>query len=109
MKEAREALADKALEVLEGYLSFIKDAHAAQEFEVANDAYQFLIRHMPKITVGELDGGMVEPNIDKDVKGSRPEKDNKPVGPTIQIGIALGQKQLKEAAVEVIDVTNDKT
>ncbi len=105
VKEAREALAEESVNIVRDYMSFIKDAWASQEFDVANEAFQFLLRHLPK---GEDDETVVDPNIDKDVKGGRLKE--LPAGPTIQIGIALGTPKPKKelAPAEVIDVTDDE-
>jgi hypothetical protein len=101
VKEARAVLAAKALEVFEGYMRLIQEAHAAQEFKVAQEGYQFLLTHMPR---GEGDG-LIDSDVDNNPTGN-----NGPTGPTIQIGIALAPPKPKELApVEVIDVTDNGT
>lgn len=102
VKEAREALAAKSLALFEMYETLIKDAIAAQEFDVAAKSLQFLLEHMPK----DADGtSLLEAGVDR----PRPEAEKGPKGPTIQIGIAFGAPQQKALppAVEVIDVTTD--
>lgn len=92
MVEAREALRGKALELFERYDKAIQDALAAEKFEVALDAMQWLIEHMPE------EGGarMIEASVDQ------PKQLSGPMTPTIQIGFALGgivaaPKQLPQA------------
>lgn len=101
VKEAREALAKRALEVFELQMKIAQDALAAQNFTEANKAVQFLLEHMPKDEEGIT---LLDSSVDnvKETKGSS--------GPTIQIGIALGPKrEPKELApsspIEIIDVT----
>lgn len=97
VKEARQALASKSLELFEMYVQLIRDALAAQEFKTAQKGIQFLMEHLPK----DVDGvSFLDTHIDKKV-----EKDKGSSTPTIQIGIALGgqtQKALPQA--DVIDV-----
>ena len=99
VREAREALAARALELFELQMQIARDALANGEFEQANKAVQFLMEHMPKDSEGNT---LLDPSVDKvQVKQG-------PTGPTIQIGIALGSKQIKALpSVEVIDVTDD--
>lgn len=101
--EARQALADQALDLFNLYKQIAIDAHAAQEFEVAADAIKFLLTHMPE---DEETGTMLQADIDKnrepDVKGGGS-------GPTIQIGLALGGMPIQAALPEVIDVTPRET
>lgn len=82
VKEAREALKDKALELFEQYQSLIRDAIAAQDFETASKGLQFLMEHMPK----DEDGvALLEPSVDK-----TPSQNKGNSGPTIKIGVMLG-------------------
>jgi hypothetical protein len=104
-KEAREAISERLSEIVDGYLTLIKDAHAAESWDVAMRGYQFLLEHAPK----DEDGTKV---LDQSVN-KEPAKVQGPTGPTIQIGIALsGPKPvpaLPEATVEaeVIDTAPD--
>lgn len=98
VKQAREALREKALELFEGYMVLIKDAHAAQEFEVAADGYQFLMKHLPKDEEGLT---LLDAPVDKITKELGPK------GPTIQIGIALGPK-VEPRALPPIDIEVDE-
>ncbi len=103
VKEAREALAAEAIDLFKSYMRFIQEAHAAEQWEVAQEGYQFLFKHMPKSPEGE---GMIDSNVDKDIAGKRQIEG--PKGPTIQIGIALSPREPKALPpVEVIDVTED--
>lgn len=98
VKQAREALRERANEILDGYLELIKTAQAAEEFQVAAEGYQFLLKHMPKDEEGNL---LLEPPIDKGPGGK-----TGPVGPTIQIGIALGPRPTLPPA-DVIDIEHE--
>jgi hypothetical protein len=98
VREAREAIAAKALELFEGYMKMIKKAEDADQFEVASKGYQFLIEHMPKDEEGRT---LIDPSIDKGPTGKVG-----PVGPQIQIGIALTTPKALPP-VEVIDVTDE--
>lgn len=102
VKEARAALAAKSLDLFEQYQTLIKDAIAAQEFEVAQKGLQFLLEHLPKDEDGTT---LLDPSIDTkkvEAKGGG--------GPTIQIGIALGGKKESPAlpAADVIDIEPDE-
>jgi hypothetical protein len=99
VKEARQALASKSLELFEQYQSLIKDAIAAQEFDVAQKGLQFLLEHLPK----DEDGLTM---LDRSVDAKQPVDSKKgPSGPTIQIGIALTapkpQSALPEAVIDL--------
>lgn len=99
VKEAREALKQRALEVLEQYMAIIAQATAAQDYESAYKAAQWLLEHMPR-----EDGLAI---IDHSA-AKVPESSKGPIRPTIQIGIALSPaKQLPPSNVQVIDVTDD--
>lgn len=89
VKEAREALAQKALDLFEGYLKLIQEAQAAQKFEVAAKGYEFLMSHMPKDDDGVT---MIDSNIDKGPSSGTGEG-----GLTVQIGIALATPKVKGA------------
>ena len=100
VREAREALKEKALELYEMHVRIIQEALDAKEFETAAQANQWLMEHMP------ADDGitMIDISIDK------PKQVNPATGPTIQIGFALGGiDKPKELAPIVIDIDpNDK-
>lgn len=96
VKEAREALRDEAVNILQQYLAVVKAASADGDYEVATKSLQWLMEHMPE------DEGtrMLATNVDKQAveKGSS--------APVIQIGIALGgqQKQLPAPTITAIDL-----
>jgi hypothetical protein len=104
VKKAREALKERAVEILEAYMSLAAQAAAEKDFETAADILWKLLDHAPADEGGDR-------VIDS--SASKPPKtiEQGPSGPAIQIGIALGgigpQKALP--SVEVIDVspTND--
>lgn len=99
VKEAREALKAKALEIFEFQMRIAKEALEARDFEEANKAIQFLIEHMPKDDDGVT---MIDTSVDQKKVSEGPK------GPAIQIGIALAPQKPKELpSVSVIDVTDD--
>jgi len=98
VKEAREALAAKSLELFELYQDIIKKAAETENFEVAAKGVEFLLSHMPK----DEDGGtLLEPSVDTKKEAAKGN-----TGPTIQIGIALGGVGEKKALppAQIIDV-----
>lgn len=99
VKEAREALRERAMEVLETYLAIIAEARSAGDFESAFKAAQWLLEHMPN----EDGARLIDPS------GSKPKEIEGPkTGPSIQIGIALGGVKPKELpATRIIDITPD--
>jgi hypothetical protein len=102
VKEAREALASKSIELFDTYMVLIKEALAAQEFDVAQRGLQFLMEHIPKDEDGVT---FLDPSIDKSDKTSKG-----PSGPVIKIGFALGGiSPQKELPTAVIDVTPEET
>ena len=94
--EARQALKERAIEILESYLAVIAEARAAGDHETAAKSLQWLMDHMPD-DAGER---MLESSVDK------PKQLEQAQGPKIQIGIALGGiNQPKQLATQtVIDV-----
>lgn len=101
VKEARDAIKAKALDLFELQLKLIMEAVNKGEIEAALDANQWLMEHMPN----EDGDRMIDPSGAKAPK----EVETGPKGPTIQIGIALGgvgTKQLPSA--NIIDITPDE-
>lgn len=97
IKEAREALKGRALEIYDLYMRNIQDAMAEGEHEVAAKSLQWLMEHMPTSEEGET---MIDSSIDK-VK----QVDAGPKGPTIQlIGISLGGTKVNDALAPIVDV-----
>lgn len=96
VRDAREALKERAIEILETYLAIIGEARAKGNFEVAAEHTRWLIEHMPAEDLLR----MIDPSAAKvkEVSG--------PAAPTIQIGIALGGVKAPKAlpSVNVIDV-----
>lgn len=95
VKEAREALKARALELFDLQVRIVQDALAAQQFEVAAKANQWLIEHMPSDEgVSMIDGSVDKP---KQIEGK--------TGPQINIGFQLGgvseQKKLPEPVIDV--------
>jgi hypothetical protein len=98
VKEAREALRGRAIEILESYIAVIAEARAAGDFETATKSLQWLIEHMP-----EEDGGrMVDISVDK------PKQIEASKGPSIQIGIALGGTSNQKTLPAAIDITPEE-
>jgi hypothetical protein len=97
VKEAREALAAKALELYELYDKAIVRAMEAEQFDIAIEAIQWAMLHMPK----DEDGTAV---IDQDI--DKPKQVDKGGSPTIQIGFKLGGiTEHKVLPEHVIDIT----
>lgn len=82
VREAREALRAKAMEIYEMQMRIIAEALAAQDFEVAAKANQFLMSHLPPDENGVR---LLDADIDAPGKGGR-----EAMGPSIQIGFQLG-------------------
>lgn len=99
VKEARELLKAEAENILKMYMQVIQEARAKGDLETAQKALQWLIEHLPE------DEGvrMVDISVDK------PKEIEGNLGPSIQIGIALGGMNapppLPQATTTVIDVT----
>jgi hypothetical protein len=107
IREAREALKARALELFERHLEVIDKAIDTGDLEVASKHLQFLGVRMPKDDDGTT---FLDSSLDnkKQIEG--------PKGPQIQIGIALNgsqkslppkPKKLLPPSVQVIDVTED--
>ena len=81
VRKAREALKERANELLDLQLAIVKAAFAEGDFETASKANQFLIEHTPADDDGTR---MIESGIDKvkQIEGSK--------GPAVTIGIAIG-------------------
>ena len=98
VKEAREALREKALDLFDLQLKLIMEAVNKGEIEAALDANQWLIEHMP----AEDGERMIDPSAAKVVEVQEGSS-----APIIQLGIQLGgvnQKALPPA-VKIIDIT----
>jgi len=81
VKEAREALREKALEILESYLETVKSAKAKGDDKLVLESLQWLMARIP-----EVDGQrMLDASVD--AKNQLPQG---PTGPTINIGLAVG-------------------
>jgi hypothetical protein len=105
VREAREALKAKAMEIYELQMKIITEAIAAGDYETAAKANQFLMEHLP-----DEDGtSLLNISVDK------PKESGDKSGPTIQIGFALGGLPPPKGALPpaVIDVEpvepSDKT
>ena len=102
VREAREALRQKAIGIWERYEDMIAKAVAAGDYETANDAYQFLITHMPADEDGTK---MIDTSVDK------AQRETRRSAPTVNIGLQLGgvaQVPLLPPAIEVIDVGEEQ-
>lgn len=104
VKEAREALQDRAKELLDRYLQVVMEAHAAGNHELAIKSLQYLMERMPS------DDGltMLDGSVDRQKVIEAPKQ----AGPSIKIGIALGgvgqpQKQLPSVTVVEDDIDGD--
>lgn len=101
VKEVREALKERALELYEAYRDLAKEAQATGNLEVAEAILWKLIEHMPN----EDGEGMVDISVDK------PKQVEANKGSTVNIGFVLGgitpRKALPETAA--IDVVPEET
>lgn len=98
VRKAREALKERAHEILDKFLQTIDMAASAEEYEAALKSYQWLMEHIPE-DEGER---VVDISVDK------PKQVEKGTNlPTINIGFRLGgideDKQLPDG--NTIDVT----
>ena len=95
VRKAREALKERAHEILDKFLQTIDMAASAEEYEAALKSYQWLMEHIPE-DEGER---VVDISVDKPKQGTNL--------PTINIGFRLGgideDKQLPDG--NTIDVT----
>ena len=80
VRQAREALREKAQEILEEYLATIREAREAGDYEVAAESLRWLMEHMPE-DEGER---MVDASIDK------PKQGVVGGGINFQVGFVLG-------------------
>lgn len=102
VKEAREVLKAEAEAILGMYMENIRKAIAKGDHETAGKDMRWLLEHMP-----EEDGvKMVDASIDK------PKSGDGQIGPSIQIGIALGgmtrPKELQAAVIDVVPEIKDE-
>ena len=96
VRKAREALKERAMEILDEFQQTIRDARVAGKYEEALSAYKWLIDHIP------ADEGkrIIEGSSDK-VKET--ETGNK--GPVINIGLRIGGIDSPKQLPEIIDVS----
>lgn len=102
VRKAREALRERAHELLNEYINICKQAAAAGDYETAQKGFQYLLAHIPN----EEGDRLIDIDVDKPK-----EVDKSKSAPSIQIGVAIGglQKQLPaETTVEVIEVKPDE-
>lgn len=94
VRKAKEALREKALDLLEEFRQTIIEARAAGKYEEALKAYQWLLDHIP----AEEGERMLEASVDK-----VQHQDSGPRGPVINIGFKLGgiaPKQIEDKIIE---------
>lgn len=101
VRKAREAMKERAEEIIRLYFETWKQALAAGDYETAQKCASDLAKHIPK----DEDGNTV---FDTDVDKKMEIKETKQ-GPAIQIGVAIGglNRQLPEATVQIIEIKND--
>jgi hypothetical protein len=102
VKKAREALKERANELLDIQIAIIKGAMSKGDYETAAKANQFLMEHIP-----DEDGTrMIDQSVDK------PKQLEAKLGPSINIGFAIGginqPKELPPAVIEAEPVPDDK-
>lgn len=93
VREAREALKAKALELHELYMTIIQKAILDHDFETAMKATQWLMEHMPSDDGAQ----MLDISVDK------PKQVEQRTGPSVNIGFALGgiPKSLPTVTIDV--------
>ncbi len=99
VKKAREALKERANELLDLQISIIKSALAEGDFETAAKANQFLLEHIPH----EDGERLLDTTVDKQQIESK-------AGPMINIGFKIGgvaQKELTPTTIEVAPIKPD--
>lgn len=96
VKAARDIIRERAEEFVESYIELVAEARSKGNFDVAEKALWKLIEHAPAGTDGErvIDASAAKPK----------EITSGPTGPTIQIGISLGQQQKSLPEPVVIDI-----
>lgn len=101
VRQAREALRERADELIDKYLQVVDFAIAKGDAESAYKALQWLLDHLP----AEDDGSRV---FDRSVDKVPPTSDSGSSAPAINIGIALGgipeRKPKALPKAEVIDM-----
>ncbi len=100
VRAAREVLRERAVELIEAYISLAAEARAAGQFDVSSEILWKLIDHIPK---DELQGIIDSPS-------SKPPELTQSTQPLIQIGIALDSNHKPKAlsAVNIIDLETDE-
>jgi hypothetical protein len=100
VREATEAIMERAMEVFELHMENARAAMANKDHETANKATSFLIEHMPN----EDGVTMVDISVDKPK-----QVDQNRIGPSINIGFKIGgiEKPKELPAVNVIDVEKE--
>lgn len=102
VKKARQALRERANEILDKYIQLAERASLFEDFETSAKIYQWLIDHIP-----EEDGErLVDASVDKKQLGS-----GKPSGPQInvfQIGGTPSLPALPEPFIESEPIDDDK-
>lgn len=105
VRKAREALKEKAHELLLLQIAIIKGALNEGDFETAAKANQFLLEHIP----ADEDGGKV---LDVSVDKKQIEEGYK--GPAVNVSFQLGgipqsQPALPEPAIEIIPIEPEQS
>lgn len=103
---AREALRERAEELISEYIDIAKQAKASGDYESAYKALQWLIDHIP----AEEDGTRVVDRSQDKIAITDGSRSN---GPQINVGIMVGgvggkKKELPMITAQVIDVKPDK-
>jgi len=102
VRKAREALKERAEEIVKMYFETWKQALAFGDFETAQKCASDLAKHIPKDEEGFT---VFDTDVDKTAV-----LDKSKSGPSIQIGVAIGglNRALPEAVVEVIEVKHNE-
>lgn len=103
VQEAREALRDRAMDILDAMLAVTVEARANKDYEVAAETLKWLYEHLPS----DAEGNRVI-----DSSAAKVKEIEAPKGPQIAIGIQLGgmsPRYLPPSETQVIDATIDPT
>lgn len=100
VKEARDALRTKALDILAKYELIIDAAIAKGDLETAGNLTKWLIEHMP----AEEGVRMIDSSASKPIESA-------PTAPPIQIGVLISGNENRKflPTAQIIDITPDGT
>jgi hypothetical protein len=100
VREAREALRERAVDLFEKYWALIQKAEDSGQLDIAMEHARWLVEHMP----ADVDGSRMI-----DSSAAKPKEIEGPRGPQINIGVAIGgmkiPTQIELPVAEVLEIT----